>query len=88
MPWISWPWAARTFNSSGERSSEERYSEPSKLNLMAFTRLALTAKVAQPMITPISTPAIKPIWMMSRAMASSEAYSSREIRRAESMSHA
>jgi hypothetical protein len=53
---------------------------------MAFTRLALTAKVAQPMITPISTPAIKPIWMMSRVMASSEAYSSNEMRRAESMS--
>ena len=49
-------------------------------------KLALTAKVAQPMITPISTPAIKPIWMMSRAMASSEAYSSSEMRRAESMS--
>ena len=47
-------------SSSGPRSSVERYSEPSKRNLIAFTRLALTAKVAQPMITPIKTPAMKP----------------------------
>ncbi|WP_179146598.1 hypothetical protein, partial [Escherichia coli] len=46
--------------SSRERSSEERYSEPSKWNLMESTREALNAKVAQPMITPISTPGTKP----------------------------
>jgi hypothetical protein len=54
---------------------------------MTFTRLALTAKVAQPMITPISTPAMKPACRMSKVMARREAYSSKEIRRAESMSH-
>ena len=47
--------------SSGPRSSVERYSDPSKLNLIAFTRLALTAKVVQPITTPINTPAMKPI---------------------------
>jgi hypothetical protein len=55
--------------------------------LIAFTRLALTAKVAQPMVTPMSTPAMKPNWTMSNAMASNEAYSSSEIRRAASTSH-
>jgi len=33
---------------------------PSKLNLMALMRLELSAKVAQPMIMPVSTPATKP----------------------------
>ena len=39
---------------------------------MAFTRLALTAKVAQPMVTPISTPAMKPHSTMINVTASSE----------------
>src|SRR6516165_8432715 len=47
-------------NSSGLRSSELWYSEPSKLNLIACTRLTLKANVARPMTTPISTPAMKP----------------------------
>jgi len=74
-------------SSSGPRSSVERYSEPSKLNLIAFTRLALTAKVAQPMITPINTPAMKPICKIKSAMARRETCSIGEIRRAESISH-
>ena len=74
-------------SSSGPRSSVERYSDPSKLNLMALMRLALTAKVVQPMMTPMNTPAMKPIWRMRTTIASSEAYSSSEIRRAEVISH-
>src|SRR4029079_14460797 len=80
MPWISRPWAARMASSSGPRSNVDRYSDPSNLNLIAFTRLALTAKVAQPMVTPMSTPAMKPNWTMSNAMASNEADLSSEIR--------
>ena len=57
---LACPWAPSTASSSGARSSVERYSDPSKLNLIAFTRLALTAKVVQPMTMPISTPAMKP----------------------------
>src|SRR6185312_11469301 len=62
MPWISRPWAARMASSSGPRSNVDRYSDPSNLNLIAFTRLALSAKVAQPIVTPMSTPAMKPNW--------------------------
>jgi hypothetical protein len=83
MPWISRPCTARIASSLGSRSSVERYSEPSKLNLIAFTRLALTANVAQPMITPMNTPAMKPIWRMSKAMARREMYSIGDSRRAD-----
>jgi hypothetical protein len=38
---------------------------------MAFTRLALNAKVAQPIRTPISVPAMKPQTTMMTAIASS-----------------
>ena len=54
---------------------------------MAFTRLALTAKVAQPMITPIRTSAMNPTCTIRMAMASREAYSGSEMRRTASISH-
>ena len=55
-----------------ERSSEERYSEPSKANLMESIRDAESAKVAQPITTPIRIPAMKPHCRMMRMIASSE----------------
>ena len=58
MPWISRPWAASSASSSGLRSSELRYSVLSKLNLIAFTRLTLKAKVRQLITMPIAMPAI------------------------------
>ncbi len=75
MPWISRPCCASSASSSALRSSELRYSEPSKLNLMALTRLALHAKVEQPITTPIITPAMKPQQTMISAIASSDRYS-------------
>ena len=49
---------------------------------MALTRPALSAKVAQPMITPIDTPATKPHLTMMKAIASRDRYSSRASWRA------
>ena len=61
--------------SSRERSSELRYSEPSKLNLIDSIRAALSAKVAQPMTTPIRMPGTKPHCTMMTMIASSDRYS-------------
>ena len=47
------------------------------INGDAATRLALKAKVAQPITTPIRTPAIKPQLMISTAIAISDKYSMR-----------
>ena len=69
------------------RSSELRYSEPSKPYLTASIRAALNAKVARPMMTPISTPAMKPHCTMMTMIASSDTYSVFESRRRDSMIH-
>lgn len=87
MTWIWVPLFANTANSSGERSSELRISEPSKLYLIALTLLALSANVAQPMTTPESTPAIKPHSTMIAAIASNDRYSAMDRRNADVMSH-
>jgi hypothetical protein len=65
---------ASTARSSRERSSELRYSEPSKLYLMESIRDALNAKVVQPITTPIRMPAMKPHCTMMTMMASSDRY--------------
>ena len=53
---------------------------------MALTRPALSAKVAQPKITPIATPGRKPQPTMIAAIASSDAYSRRASWRAPAIS--
>ncbi len=49
---------------------------------MELMRPALSAKVAQPMITPIDTPGTKPHRTMMKAIASTDRYSSRASCRA------
>ena len=68
-----------------ERSSELRYSAPLNPNLMALMRDALNANVAQPITTPIRTPAIKPHFTMMTMIASSDRYSVIDRRRLDSM---